>query len=88
MGNVEQHENLASELLGEVKASAKRWFFIAMAELLAIIILIALMIFVPVEESHTSIEQESDNGSYNQIIGGDYGEAEGSQDIQEAPRSR
>lgn len=68
-------ENLATELLHEVKASARRWFFIAMAELLVIVILVVTMLFVPVEEY--SVQQDAKDTDNTQLIGGDYyGETE------------
>lgn len=65
--------DLATELLKEVKASAKRWFiaFCIMVGLeLATIIGFMWYITLPTEE--TMIEQEADDNSYNQVIGGDY----------------
>ena len=67
------NEHLATELLKEVKASAKRWFiaFCIMIGLeLATIIGFMWYISLPIDE--TTIEQEADNDSYNQVIGGDY----------------
>lgn len=70
-----ENPSLATELLHEVKASATRWFIIAMAELVVIAVLVCVILFTPVEEY--TMEQDADRGSYNQIIGGDYnGEAE------------
>ena len=54
--------NLASELLHELKASARRWFLIAMAELIVIVILFSLMFLIPVEE--VSVENEDGNATY------------------------
>ncbi len=64
------NENLATELLREVKSSAKRWFIISMVELIAIIVLITMLFVIPTEEY--TIDQQSNKDSYNQIIGGDY----------------
>lgn len=70
--------NLATELLHEVKASARRWFILAMVELFIICVMVVLFIWyitLPVEEY--TMEQTSDNQSTNMIIGGNYnGEAE------------
>lgn len=63
-------ETLATELLREVKASAKRWFIISMIELFAIVVLVIMLFVVPTEEY--TIDQQSSKDSYNQIIGGDY----------------
>lgn len=68
-----ENENLATELLRELKATSKRWFiaFLVVVGLwFATIIGFVWYISLPVEESN--IEQQSDNSSYNQIIGGDY----------------
>ena len=64
---------LATELLHEVKAQAKRWFiaFLVMIGLeIATIGGFMWYISLPVEE--IMIEQESDNNSSNEVIGGDY----------------
>lgn len=66
-------ENLASELLKELKASAKRWFiaFCVMVVLEGFTIFgFMWYISLPVDES--TITQESDNSSENTVIGGDY----------------
>lgn len=63
-------DSLATELLHELKSSAKRWFYIAMAELVVIAILICLLLFVPSEEY--SVEQEAKDTDNTQLIGGDY----------------
>jgi hypothetical protein len=64
---------LASELLHEVNANAKRWFiaFCVMVGLeIATIIGFMWYISLPVEEGN--ITQESDDSSDNYIVGGDY----------------
>lgn len=58
---------LASEILAELRASAKRWFIIAMAELLVILALIVGMLWyfsLPVD---TSVTVENDDGNANYI---------------------
>ena len=75
----ENNENmtLATELLHELKASAKRWFIIAMVELgiiLAIVIGILWYVSLPVEE-YSQYEQngemfDTDNSELKQSIGG------------------
>jgi hypothetical protein len=70
-----ENENLATELLREMKSQSKRWF-------VAFIVVVALWfttigaflwyISLPVEEEFISIEQENDENGENQIIGGDY----------------
>lgn len=64
------NQTLATELLHEVKAQAKRWFIIAIAELVVIVILVLIMFFVPVDEY--SVEQRASENENTQLIGGDY----------------
>lgn len=69
-----EKESLATELLHEVKTQAKRWF---MAFIIVLLLWFATIgaflwyISLPVEEIST-IEQNADDYSDNQIIGGDY----------------
>lgn len=66
-------DTLATELLHEIKASAKRWFvaFCIMFLLeIATIVCFIWYISLPVEETH--IEQEADGSGKNTIVGGDY----------------
>lgn len=80
-----ENEKFATELLHEVKASAKRWFIAFLVVLglwFATIGVFIWYISLPVEEEYTEItdvQQEADNSSYNQVVGGDYigGETEG-----------
>lgn len=68
-----QHEPLATELLREVKASGKRWFIIALVELFLILALAGGFIWyitLPTEEY--VIDQDANENSYNQVVGGDY----------------
>lgn len=68
--------SLAYELLVELKHSAKRWFiaFCVMVGLeIATIAGFMWYITLPVEETYTEYQQESDNNSRNFIIqDGDY----------------
>ena len=68
--------SFATELLREVKTSARRWFiaFCVMVILeVATIIGFIWYISLPTEETtQTEYSQEADDGSTNQIIGGDY----------------
>ena len=77
---VSESVTLATELLREVKSSARRWFvaFCVMVILeVATICGFIWYISQPVEETSTNdIEQEADDGSNNQIIGGDYNVSE------------
>ena len=74
------HESLATELLHELKLSAKRWFiaFCVMVVLeLATIVGFMWYISLPTESYAETIEQDSGDRGLN-VIGGDghYGETE------------
>lgn len=74
-----ENENLATELLREVKASAKRWFIIAMVELGIIAILVACLFIIPTD-TYTETEYEQsvediDRSEITQNIGDSYGES-------------
>lgn len=68
-----ENESLATELLHEIKAQAKRWFI---AFIIVLVLWFATIgaflwyISLPVEEY--TVEQTADDYSDNQIIGGDY----------------
>ena len=65
--------SLATELLHEIKASAKRWFIafiIVLCLWFATIGVFVWYISLPVEVE--SVEQQSDNNSNNYVVGGDY----------------
>lgn len=72
-------ETLATELLKEVKASAKRWFIIAVVELVAIVALIILLFVVPAEvvEETTYTQDITDiqESDINQQMGEVYGKS-------------
>ena len=53
-------DNLATELLKELKTSAKRWFVIAMVELVIIFALIFIILVVPVSETTTTPQEVAD----------------------------
>ena len=60
---------LATELLHELKASAKRWFIIAVIELIVILSMAGGFIWylsLPVEEEVVTIESD-DNGNANYV---------------------
>ena len=67
--------NLATELLAEVKAGAKRWFIISVIELVIIVALSSLFVWnlsLPVEEATIEYTQEAtdnDLSDIQQIIG-------------------
>ena len=66
-------DKFATELLREVKLSAKRWFIAFLVVLglwFATIGGFLWYISLPVEV--TDIEQQSDNNSNNYVVGGDY----------------
>lgn len=65
----EESHSLAYELLREVKASSKRWFIIAMIELVIILAIVGGMIWynsLPVEDYNATIHTEGDE---NNVIG-------------------
>lgn len=65
-----ENETLATELLHELKTSAKRWFIIAIVELIIICGITGAFLWyisLPVEE--VTIEQESDRNSFNNVGG-------------------
>ena len=71
-----EQNSLATELLHELKASAKRWFIAFLVVLglwFATIGAFIWYISLPVEE-YTEVQQEADNLGRNLIIGGDYNE--------------
>ena len=77
----EEGTTLASEILAELKASAKRWFiaFLVMVGIeLATIAGFLWYISLPVEESINTqtIEDIDGNGDFLQRIGDDYGESD------------
>lgn len=79
---VSESVSFATELLREVKTSARRWFiaFCVMVMLeVATIIGFIWYISLPVDESDITsqdISQDADGGSNNQIVGGDYNVSE------------
>lgn len=67
--------SLATELLQEVKFSAKRWFIAFIVVLclwFATIGAFVWYISLPVEVTESQVEQQSDNNSNNYVVGGDY----------------
>jgi hypothetical protein len=76
---VSESVSFATELLREVKASTRRWFiaFCVMVILeVATICGFIWYISLPVDSNTTDIEQNADDGSNNQIVGGDYNVSE------------
>lgn len=76
-----ENEKLATELLYELKASAKRWFIAFIVVLILWFSTIAIFIWyvsLPVEEVYYSQDADTDNNSKSiQIIDGDnYGTSE------------
>ena len=71
-----EKENLATEMLHELKAQSKRWFIIAIIELIIIIATTGIFVWYinqPIEEVETTTTQdadtEGDNSPINQHIG-------------------
>ena len=76
---VSESVNFATELLREVKSSARRWFIAFCVMVFMEIATIAGFLWyisLPVETETTDIEQNADDGSDNQIVGGDYNVSE------------
>ena len=64
---------LATELIKELKASSKRWFIAFMVVLFLWFATIAgFIVYISLPTEELIIEQESNDKSVNQIIGGDY----------------
>ncbi len=71
----DEGKTLASEILAELKASAKRWFiafcimvFVELATIVGFIWYISL----PVETTVDTIDQDATDRGFNIISGGDY----------------
>ena len=81
-------QTLATELLHELKDSAKRWFIIAVIELIVILSMAGGFIWylsLPVEEETVSVESDDGNANYvgNDVRGAIYnGESNGKKDTQ------
>lgn len=75
----DMEDKFATELLHEVKLSAKRWFIAFLVILglwFATIGAFIWYISLPVEVTDTQVEQQSDNNSNNYVVGGDYNGSE------------
>jgi len=83
---------LATELLHELKASAKRWFIIAVIELIVILSMVGGFIWymsLPIEDDVVSVESEDGNANYvgNDVTGAIYnGESNGKKNTQSETR--
>lgn len=81
-------QTLATELLHELKASAKRWFIIAVIELFIILSMAGGFIWylsLPVEDDVVSVESEDGNANYvgDDVTGAIYnGEGNSTKDTQ------
>ena len=81
-------QTLATELLHELKASAKRWFIIAVIELFIILGIAGVFIWylsLPVEDEIVTLESEDGNANYvgNDMTGAIYnGTSNGKKDTQ------
>ena len=85
---------LATELLHELKASAKRWFIIAVIELFIILSMAGGFIWymsLPVEDDVVSVESEDGSANYvgDDVTGTIYnGEGNSTKDTQGETKSR
>lgn len=73
---VMNNENLATEMLTELKSNAKRWFIIAMIELGLILGIVGGFLWynsLPVNDTtSTEVTQDAEDSGNNNFIGGDY----------------
>jgi len=79
-------DKFATELLHEVKASAKRWFIAFLVVLglwFATIGAFVWYISLPVEVVENDIQQQSDNSSNNYVVGGDFDGGVSERELQE-----
>ena len=68
-------ERLALEVLRESKAQTKRWFIIAIVELVVLILTIISFLWyisLPLDTASDDVAQNSTDSSTNQYVGGDY----------------
>ena len=85
---------LATELLHELKASAKRWFIIAVIELFIILSMAGGFLWymsLPVEDDVVSVESEDGNANYvgDDVTGAIYnGEGNSTKETQSKTKSR
>jgi len=85
-------QTLATELLHELKASAKRWFIIAVIELFIILSMAGGFIWymsLPVEDDVVSVESEDGNANYvgDDVTGAIYnGEGSGKENSQSSTK--
>lgn len=73
------NERLATELLHEIKASAKRWFIAFIIMVVVEVLTIAGFLWyisLPVEDYANTVTQNATNTDETQMIGGDYGQSE------------
>lgn len=72
---MENQETLATEILHELKASAKRWFIaflIVLALWFSTIGAFVWYLSLPVDCESREYHQRADGASINNIVGGDY----------------
>lgn len=87
-----EEQTLATELLHELKISAKRWFIIAIIELIIILSLCGGFIWylsLPIDESVVTLESEDGNANYvgNDVTGAIYnGKSYGEENTQSKTR--
>lgn len=67
---------LATEMLHEIKISARRWFiafiFMCVLEICTIVFFMWYMSLPTDTSESTTIEQEASDSDYNTFVGGDY----------------
>lgn len=71
----QKNERLALEVLRESKAQTKRWFIIAVIELIVLILTIIAFLWyisLPIDTASNGVSQNSADSSTNQYVGGDY----------------
>lgn len=70
---MEEHTTLATELLHELKLSAKRWFIaFCVMVVLEIVTIAGFMWYISLPVEEYSIDQITERGGDNLNIGGDY----------------
>lgn len=70
---MEERSTLASELLHELKMSAKRWFIaFCIMVVLELITIIGFVWYISLPVEDYSLEQVTDRGGDNFNVGGDY----------------
>lgn len=78
-----ENETLATELLHEIKMSAKRWFIaFCVMVVLEVITIVGFMWYLSLPVEEYSIEQDATDRSLNVISGGNYNGGETESQLQ------